>query len=716
MDWLKRASSPFKHYFLTVAALLLLSACGGSGGDTLGSGGGTGGGGTGGGGGTPPAVTVTLELVSANTGQPTQTITSANPGRVIATVDGITSAVIVTFETDVGEIPVPTAITDGSNQATVDILAGSSLGAGTITASLSTGESGQIVYAVGATNVKMGNGSGASFQEGQAAISAATISAGGTTTITISIVDDANNPFTEPVNVNFSSACSNSNPPTATISSPITTVNGIASSTYLAQGCVGDDPINVTANAGGVNLSASGSVNVLAADVGSIEFVSATPENIAIQGAGGLGGSESSTVVFRVRDTNGNPVNGQLVDFSLNTNVGGIAINPASATTNAQGEAQTVINSGTVATTVRVTASISGSNPLISSQSSNLVVSTGIPDQDSFSLAADIINPEGWDIDGTTVNVTARLSDAFNNPVPDGTAVSFTTEGGSIQSSCITIAGACSVVWTSQNPRPEGQELLVNNAAPEANNTQGQKYGGRATILATAIGEESFPDSNGNGRFDAAEVPAFGGNNISGRPFDLDEAFNDHNEDGVFNPANPGLGDPIGGTLETFVDFNGDNTFTVKDGVYNGVLCAIPAHAGCSATQQSINVRAELVLIMSGSNPVLTVNKTLDSPANNDNDTNLVLQGESTGAASVIIADLHNQPMPAGTTVSFTATVGSVVGPSSFTWPNDNHNGGAVFGVSVKGEATPKTGSIIVEIETPSGLKTVFSPISITIQ
>jgi hypothetical protein len=528
------------------------------------------------------------------------------------------------------------------------------------------------------------------------------------------IVDDNGNLFTDAVDVNFSSSCTSASTPTAILSTPVATVNGAATSTYLAQGCVGNDPINVTANAGGVNLSATASVNVLPANVGSIEFISATPENIAIQGAGGLGGSESSTVVFRVKDTNDNPVNGQLVDFSLNTQVGGIVINPISATTNSNGLVQTVINSGTVASTVRVTASINNSTPLISSQSSNLVVSTGIPDQDSFTLSADILNPEGWDIVGTTVNVTARLSDAFNNPVPNGTAVSFSTEGGSIEPSCVTANGACTVTWTSQNPRPDGQTLAGNAASPEIFNSLGQKYGGRATIIATAIGEESFPDANGNGRFDAAEVAAFSGNNISGLPYDLNEAFVDHNEDGIYNPGVSG--GQIGGELETFVDFNGDSTFTQADTLYNGVLCSIPAHAGCSSTQQSLNVRSQLVLIMSGSNANLVVDRTLDSPADDPNDTSLVLVGESTGSASVIIADLHNQPMPTGTTVSFTATVGSIVGPSTFTWPNDNHNGGLAFAVSVKGETQPKTGSLIIDVETPSGLRTIFTPITIIIQ
>ena len=710
MDWLQKASTPIKQLYLTAtfALMAMLSACGGGGFDND-----TGPSGDGGTGGTQdPVITISLSLVSTNTGQPTQTITSSNPGRVVATVTGITQPVIVTFNTDVASIPIPTAITDASNQATVDILAGSSLGAGTVFATVDTGENASLVYAVGATNLQMGSGS--PFQEGIAAIGNTQISAGGTTTVSVSIVDESGQPFTEPVDVNFSSACTSSQPPTATLSSPVTTVNGVASSTYLAQGCVGDDPINVTANAGGINLSASGSINVLSADVGSIEFVSATPENIAILGAGGLGGSENSTVVFRVRDTNGNPVNGQLVNYSLNTNVGGIAINPLSATTNSEGLVQTVINSGTVATTVRVTASIDQSDPLISTQSSNLVVSTGIPDQDSFSLSSDIVNVEGWNIDGNTANITARLSDAFNNPVPDGTAVSFTTEGGSIQPSCTTIDGACSVVWTSQNPRPEGETLAENGISPTTVNGMGQKYGGRATITATAIGEESFPDTNGNGRFDDTEVAAFGGTNISGLPYDLDEAFVDHNEDGFFNPAQ--AGGEAGGELETFSDFNNDSSFTTGDGIYNGVLCSIPAHAGCSPNQ-SLNVRASIVLIMSGSNANFTVNSTNDATSDplldDPNDLDLNIEGENSGTVTVTIGDLHNQPMPAGTTVSFTATQGSVQGSNSFTWPNDNNNGSRSFSVTIKGSQTPGNGTLIIEVTTPGCLVTTNTSISI---
>jgi hypothetical protein len=331
------------------------------------------------------------------------------------------------------------------------------------------------------------------------------------------------------------------------------------------------------------------------------------------------------------------------------------------------------------------------------------VVSTGIPDQDSMSLSADTLNPEAWVIDGQEVTITARLADAFNNPVPDGTAVSFTTEGGAIEPSCLTVNGACSVTWVSQNPRPEGKELDVEGKTPESINTMGQKYGGRVTITATAIGNESFPDLNGNGVFDSEEEAAFAGNNVAGQPYDLPEAFVDYNEDSVYGT---GSGSQTGGELETFVDFNTNNSYDLADGQYNGVLCGTASN--CSTTT-SINVRQSLVLVMSGSGARFLT--TLPVGGND-----IIINGEGTGNASVTIADLHNQPMPKGTTVTFTSTVGSIVSTNPFTWPNDNHNGGASFSVTVKGETTPKEGDLIVTVVTPSGVSSSHTVAHIVIQ
>ncbi|MCL1065484.1 hypothetical protein L2735_01450 [Shewanella olleyana] len=700
---------------------------------------------------------VSLKLFDA-TGAEVKTISTLVPGVLVATVTGISKPTIVTFSSEIGDLPITSAVTNDENQASVDIYAGSSLGAGLVTASLSTGEKGEAIVVVGATNVVMGSGS--PFTEGDAEVSTTDLSAGGTATVTVLIQDEEGNPFTQPIDVNFSSTCATKSPAQAELSSPVSSSNGVATSTYLAAGCVGEDQINVTANAGGISLSAVATINVLQSDIGSIVFVSAEPENIGILGTGGI---ESSVVKFQVLDKNSNVVANQAVDFSLNTVVGGISINPETATTNNEGIVQTVVTTGTVATSVRVTGTIQGSSPVISSQSSQLVVSTGIPDQDSFSLSSTILNAEGWNEEGTEVEVTARMADAFNNPVPDGTTVNFTTEGGSIEDACQTINGACSVTWTSQLPRPEGKSFYnalgeqilspvqnlkcyklsdkTEDLTCEADNIvygnfYGQPYGGRATITATAIGEESFPDLNGNGRFDADEMNEFlTGTDVTGEKFDLNDAFNDYNEDSIFNPqADDALKGLDGGSLEELIDFNVNTVFDKADGLYNGVLCSDPVHAGCAdgvSDEKSLFIRRSIVIVMSGSTAVASLPEEIqivDEVIGEDEDGNSIVEprvhdantpiqiiGKGSASIAFTLSDLHNQQLPAGTIVTFAASAGSVTSTSSITWPSSNHNGGRNFAVSLKGEDEPNSGVFSVTTETPGGTLTEVLAIGINI-
>ncbi|MCH1919772.1 hypothetical protein L9G15_10030 [Shewanella sp. A3A] len=663
---------------------------------------------------------MTLTLTDAN-GDEVSTIDSTSPGTLTAHVSGISRAVIVTFAADIGDLPVKTAVTDANGAASVTIYAGSNPGAGTATATIATGESAERVFVVGATDILMG--SGTPFTAEQASVSAATISAGGTATVSVQLQDADGNLFTEPVEVRFSSRCAAQSSPRARMSSPVTAVNGVASSTYLAQGCVGSDPISVTANVGGRTLSATGSIEVLAAAAGSIVFLDASPTQIDILGTGV---QETSVVRFQVLDTNGNPVAGRNVSFSLNTSVGGLSVAPTTATTDDQGVAQTVVNSGTVATSIRVTATVDGSVPLITSQSSQLVISTGIPDQDSFSLSAVILNAEGWNVDGTQVVVTARLADAFNNPVRNGTAVSFVTEGGAIGASCVTVNGACSVTWTSQNVRPAGQSLLNNDGTyrnPRAElvnggNFYGQPFGGRATITAYAIGEESFPDLNGNGRFDESERTAFAATDVSGQPYDLADAFRDYNEDGIFNPQQ--AGGQSGGDNEVLIDFNSNGVFDTADGVYNGVLCAIPSHAGCADgvnQSKSVYVRGSLVMVMASSEAYAT-NPSDIRIIDRDGDNlggSIDINGNGTATVQFTIADVHNQQMPAGSVVSFATSAGSIDSAPSYTWPSSNYNGGRQFSVTIGGADQPDSGTFSVTVTSPNGLVTEVVNIAVNI-
>jgi len=309
---------------------------------------------------------------------------------------------------------------------------------------------------------------------------------------------------------------------------------------------------------------------------GSIEFVDATPSTIALRGTGGAGLSEFSTVTFRVIGTDGLPKLNQNVTFSLNSDIGGINLDPRSALTNSEGIVSTTVQAGSVPTSIRVTATtkiINTSNVEqdVSTPSDKLAVSTGIPDQNSLSLALSVLNPEAANIDGEEVDVTARVADHFNNWVPDGTTVYFTTEGGSIEPSCQTENGACSVKWISQDPRPSDH---------------------RVTILATTLGNESFVDTNSDGKYSTVDGEPFtdiNGNNVYDEPFTdtnsnllFDEPFvvqtnntydpplvyTDSNRNGKFDLAEPfddldadGVHD--GG--ESYTDINGNGSFDAAE-------------------------------------------------------------------------------------------------------------------------------------------------------
>lgn len=469
----------------------------------------------------------------------------------------------------------------------------------------------------------------------------------------------------------------------------LTNSSGVASLTISAGSTTGADTLTASATVSGAALTGTTGYSTTAPSApttnaaGSIRFVSATPKVIAIRGAGGVNASEVSTVIFRVSDTNGSPVANQTVTFSLNTTVGGVTLAPATATTAANGEVQTIVNSGTVATAVRVTATVVGSSPSIAAPSDVLVISTGIPHDNGFTIAAEKLNIEGFDIDGATSVFTARLTDHFGNFVPDGTAVSFRTEGGvsSITPSCTTELGACTVTLTSSGARP---------------------VDGRLTVLATAIGEETYTDANGNGIFDSGESY-----------LDLPEAFIDGNEDGARQVS------------EEFVDFNSSGTYNSADGNFNGVL-----RAGGLTGATTLNVRSSLVIVLSGSSATIT------SSPNPIALGQCSLTGSSSKAATTVsikVVDARGQVMPVGTTIAFSANNGMLLSPASIVVPNESRNAVtnpsvATYSVLIEPDWTQtfvstgnytctntrSSGSLTVTVTTPRGLVSPVGTFTVT--
>lgn len=378
----------------------------------------------------------------------------------------------------------------------------------------------------------------------------------------------------------------------------------------------------------------------------SIRFVSADTTNIALKGTGGVGRQEFSTLTFDVRDVNGHTLAGVAVDFSLSAiAVGGITLTPTSAITGADGTVTTMVASGTIPTSARVVAVVHGSTPAVTTLSNVLVVSTGVPDQQHFSLATQTGNCEGGDFDQTCSIVTATLGDHFGNPVPDGTAVNFTTEGGIIDASCVTGSlppadatpsgqttnskvgpgsGTCSVVLRASNPRPAD---------------------GRVTVLAYALGEEDFVDGNGNNVFDAGDTFIDKSPDIFRN--DVESGVTLANSNGTWTNGEPCIG------LNNIPPFN---CATPGDGNYNGVL---------GGTSSTLYVSRQLVQVFSGSAAQITFIPSA-----------LVCTAGQSVDVQVRVTDAVGNVMPAGTSISFSAQFGASAGtvnPSSLKVGNIVH-------------------------------------------
>jgi hypothetical protein len=547
----------------------------------------------------------------------------------------------------------------------------------------------------GTTTYSMGNGSGSGFQTGMIGISSANVSAGGTTSLAVSVVDQTGALYNaESVTVAFSSTCINQGLATVTGSGTTTggsspntveTSTGSVDATYTAVGCSGPDVITATTTVAGANLSATGTVTVTAAAIGSIQFESATPASIGLKGTGL---NETSTVVFKVVDSTGGARPGVNVTFSLNTTVGGLSMSPMTAVSGNDGTVQTVVSSGTEHTAVRVTASIA--SPALSTQSSSLTVTTGLPASGAFSIAVGAPsygtlacpNVEAYGIDLVTVPITVQLADRYNNPAPDGTAVAFTTDGGHITGSCTTPFpatatgnGICQATWTSANPRP-----TTSSTPPVFRN-------GRAMILATAIGEESFDDENGSGFYEA------------GDPFsDLGEPYLDANESGSYV-----LGD-------YFLDFYNTGKYEIGSGTFKGITCS---GGSCTTTTLAIGVSHLLIMSTSAAN------------INNIQSTS-TLSGatEKTGIGIQFnVQDQNGNPMAAGTTVTATAdsSIGTLTGPATnFTIGCRTGGGPGVpgydtLGVNLTTASAPGSGDITITVTSPESKTATIVTLPVTV-
>ncbi|NKC18942.1 hypothetical protein CWC29_008795 [Pseudoalteromonas sp. S4498] len=422
--------------------------------------------------------------------------------------DGI-KASLVKAESTLGQVlpATGTAITDSFGIALLKLQPGTQGGAGKVTVTSLDHNDVQdsFNFAIGVAELSVDIKNGLEIEPGNPQTGSFPLKAGGSTVIVVTLTDQEGNPVTSSIDVEFSSSCSSQTPALAELDELVSTSNGIAKSTYTAKGCAGKDTISVVIVNGSQTITQTKDIVVESAEAQAIQFL---PEENGFErfialppGEGGI--ATQSVLSFKLLDEDNRSIAGARVDFKLSDDQGVAGLTQVSGNTNSNGIVRTTVKSGVVPGPLVVTACLipqatidehgeyvtcwpelasqCQTNPnsddrcpkdneeffviplseQVYSVSSQLILSSGVTDQDSFSLSADVLNPNALNYDGVTSNLTLRFGDQFNQFSADGVAATILSEAGTIGSidstdtyECRTDNASCTVVWRSQGDRP----------------------------------------------------------------------------------------------------------------------------------------------------------------------------------------------------------------------------------------------------------------------
>ena len=602
--------SIFKKFVGALIAVTLV-ACGGGGGSSGGSAGtgSTGGTGTGTGTTTPgtPSISVALQDSAGNV----VSSIGFSGYKAVAVVKDATGAVVagraVTFSLSSTNATLTSATalsgSDGVASVGISSAAGSTQGAATLTAAAT-------VAGTSLTATQDFAFSGAAYSL-SAITGSTTLTSGGNTPLSVTASIGTSLAGSIPVPVTYTANCGSINGifGSVTVNTDGSSIASANYSTFKLDGssCSGAVVINA-ATTGGV-IATPLSIAVSAPVASSVNYVSATLNNISVQGSGA---PTDSILTFKVLDANGAASTNTPVTFTLPTAPPGVVLTaPTPSATDNTGLVTVKVSAGTIPGALKVRAAITSTITVglptgVYSESQNLTVASGPPAQERLSVSVSAFNIEGQNMDGSGTTITARLADRQGNAVQDGTIVNFTTSGGQVASSCATAKingiSQCSVVWQSQNPRPSN---------------------GRVAVLAYAVGNKTYTDNNLNNTFDAGDTL-----------FDIGNPYRDDNENGAYNPGVDGFVVPLGGS-----------------GTCTGTGEPAPGVANTCNGSLATFVRSQVILLNASSVPEkLLLGGNLDM-TNSPSEFSFTLRSR----------DNRLLPMPVGTTVTAT----SITDPSA---------------------------------------------------
>ena len=517
---------------------------------------------------------------------------------------------IVVFSTDLGTLSPSTGkvLTNASGQATVSLDIGNDSGAGTIQATTDFDNQTVVeerVFNAVQDEVQFGFDDGVNFQQGVLGLSNDDIAAGSTITVTGNLRNvTAGTAYTDETEVTFQSV----NCGTSQVEASKIARSGVVTVTYTAGAGCDSDSVRAFATVNGEQLQAqSATIAIENAAPSSIEYLGSDPADgqLSIKGSASVGGQESATLFFLLKDENGTPLTSPAdVTFTLSTTIGGIVFAGGQTEivrqSNSQGEVSVQVNSGTVPTSLAVQATLTAL-PTVTTSTNALSISAGLPVQENFRIAVSSANPSpgGGSFVNTPSQVTASAADQFGNPVPDGTNIQFVAELGKIGSSCQTVEGTCSVTWNSQGLREEKFDPFKKTRACASAQQPGEfvsQYGvargycglhdrfGRSTVLVYTPGVESFIDTNGDSIWGTAA------DNSDRVYVDLPDPFVDANETGLYGvPPN-----------NVFFNIENEGSYQQRNGQYNGINGDCAQGGDCR-----IYVRRQIVIVSSTSDTQL---------------------------------------------------------------------------------------------------------------
>ena len=428
-----------------------------------------------------------------------------------------------------------------------------------------------------------------------------------------------------------------------TITPSAVTVAGLASATLTSVASAASVVSTVKATVGAD--SASATITFLGVALSDMQ---ANPATIFANG------TDTSEISVRIRDANGLAVEGETVTFTSTLG----SIQTATATTGSDGVARTNL----IAPNSVGTATVTASYGLITA-TTTVSFTSSVP-VGTITLTA---NPTSIPANGTSSStISATLKDTSGKAVPKGTLVTFTTNLGKLGSGAQTQS-----VITPDDTGVVSVSLISGTTA------------GSATVTATSNSVTQSVTVTFTGT-------VVGSIAVTATPSTLTADGKSTSE--IRAAVKDAQGNPIAdGETITFTITSGSGTLSASSAATTGGYATVTYTAGSAAGSVIIEARAQNNV--SGTVTITLTSTTAGTISLTASPSSLPADGASSSAVTAIIRDGAGSPVPKGTSVTFTTTLGKFSnGTTTITVTTIADTGMAT--VSLIAASTPGTASV----------------------